>query len=101
MTKDLHSFRELDTQQAHGAAEGAGQHVDEFQPIFEHGLVIGSKLEIVMLSGVSSTISSTPVAASIARIFLPSLPIILPLSSSVGSGITETVISVVRSVAHF
>ena len=45
-------------------------------------LLIGSKLEIIILSGVSSIIISTPVVASRALIFLPSLPIILPFSSS-------------------
>ena len=36
----------------------------------------------MIASGVSSTIISTPVAASKALMFLPSLPIILPLTSS-------------------
>ena len=44
----------------------------------------GSKEEIVIAPGTSSTKSSTPVSRSNALIFRPSLPIILPLTSSEG-----------------
>ena len=53
----------------------------------------------MIASGVSSTIISTPVAASIARMFLPSRPIILPLSSSESRLKIETQFSMVCSVA--
>ena len=44
-------------------------------------LLSGSKEDKMMASGVSSTTKSTPVAASMARMFLPSLPMICPLIS--------------------
>ena len=53
-------------------------------------LRIGSKQDKIIASGVSSTIISTPVAASIARMFRPSLPIILPFTSSDSKLKTET-----------
>jgi hypothetical protein len=43
--------------------------------------------------GVSSMISSTPVAISSARIFRPSRPMIRPLRSSLGRSTTDTVVS--------
>src|ERR671927_276224 len=45
----------------------------------------GSKHEMTTVSGVSSIMTSTPVAASNARIFLPSRPITRPFISSEGS----------------
>ena len=56
-------------------------------------LLTGSKEEIVIASGVSSIIRSTPVSVSIVRMFLPSLPIIRPFISSFGRDTTETVAS--------
>ena len=60
-------------------------------------LLIESKQERIIASGVSSTMIATPVAASSALIFLPSLPIILPLISSDSILNTETVLSIVYS----
>ena len=51
-------------------------------------------------SGVSSIIRSTPVRVSIALIFLPSRPMILPFISSFGSATTDTVLSATWSAAH-
>ncbi len=62
-------------------------------------LLMGSKLEITMDSGVSSTTISAPVAASKALMFLPSLPMICPLISSESMVKTETVFSMVYSAA--
>ena len=45
--------------------------------------------------------SSTPVSVSKVRIFRPSLPIILPFISSLGSCTTEIVVSATWSAAHF
>ena len=59
----------------------------------------GSKQDKIMASGVSSTIISTPVAASMALMFLPSLPIILPFKSSLSMLKTETAFSIVCSAA--
>ena len=61
-------------------------------------LLIESKQDNIIASGVSSTIISTPVAASKALIFLPSLPIILPLTSSDSMLKTETQLSIDSSV---
>jgi len=58
----------------------------------------GSKQESIIASGVSSTMISTPVAASSALMFLPSLPIILPLTSSDSMLKTETQFSTASSV---
>jgi len=69
--------------------------------ILATSLRTGSKPESVMASGVSSTIKSIPVAASKARIFLPSRPIILPFISSLGNVTTLVVTSLVWSAAHF
>ena len=52
-----------------------------------------------MAPGVSSTISSTPVACSRARMFRPSRPMMRPLRSSLGRSTTETVVSMVCSGA--
>ena len=52
-----------------------------------------SKPESTTASGVSSIITSIPVAFSIALIFLPSLPMILPFISSFGRATTDTVFS--------
>ncbi len=60
---------------------------------------IGSKALITIASGVSSTTISTPVAASNARMFRPSLPIILPLTSSLSIWKTLTEFSIAVSVA--
>ena len=65
--------------------------------ILATSLLIESKQERIIASGVSSTIISTPVADSIALIFLPSLPIILPLMSSDSILNTETVLSIASS----
>ena len=51
-----------------------------------------------MASGVSSTMISTPVAASIARMLRPSLPIIRPLTSSDSMLNTDTQLSIASSV---
>ena len=59
----------------------------------------GSKQLKRMASGVSSTMISTPVAASMARIFLPSRPMILPLMSSFSMLKTLTAFSIALSVA--
>ena len=59
----------------------------------------GSKLERMMAPGVSSTISSTPVAVSSARMLRPSRPMIRPLRSSLGRSTTETVVSMACSAA--
>ncbi len=62
-------------------------------------LLTGSKHDNNIASGVSSTIISAPVAASKERIFLPSLPIILPLTSSLSILNTDTEFSIACSVA--
>ena len=49
--------------------------------------------------GVSSTISSTPVAVSSARMLRPSRPMIRPFMSSLGRSTTETVVSMACSAA--
>ena len=64
-------------------------------------LLNASNPDITTASGVSSIIKSTPVKVSNVRIFLPSLPIILPFISSFGSGTIDTVVSAVWSAAHF
>ena len=46
-------------------------------------------------------IRSTPVTDSIVRMFLPSLPIILPFISSLGKSTTVTVCSSTTSLAYF
>ncbi len=53
----------------------------------------GSKPERMTASGVSSTIRSTPVAASRARMLRPSRPMMRPFISSLGSITTDTVVS--------
>ena len=55
----------------------------------------GLKEEITIVSGVSSTIISTPVKRSNALIFLPSRPIILPFKSSSGRVKVVVVISAI------
>ncbi len=60
-----------------------------------------SKHESITASGVSSIITSTPVAISSDLIFLPSLPMILPFISSLGNATTDTVVFVTCSAAHF
>ena len=52
-----------------------------------------------MAPGVSSTISSTPVATSSARMLRPSRPMIRPFMSSLGRSTTVTVVSIVCSAA--
>ena len=49
--------------------------------------------------GVSSTISSTPVASSSARMLRPSRPMMRPFRSSLGRSTTETVVSIACSAA--
>ena len=61
-------------------------------------LLTESKQDNIIASGVSSTIISTPVAASIALIFLPSLPIILPFKSSDSKLKKETQLSISSKV---
>ena len=63
-------------------------------------LRIGSNPDNTTASGVSSIISSTPVIVSSARMLRPSLPIILPFISSLGSCTTEIVVSATWSAAH-
>ena len=60
----------------------------------------GSKLEITTVSGVSSMMTSTPVVASKALMFLPSRPMTRPFMSSEGSETALTVDSEVRSEAR-
>ena len=59
----------------------------------------GSKLERMIAPGVSSTISSTPVAVSSARMLRPSRPMMRPFRSSLGRSTTETVVSMACSAA--
>src|SRR5436853_116524 len=49
--------------------------------------------EITTTSGVSSMMRSTPVAASMARMFRPSRPMMRPFMSSLGRGTTDTVLA--------
>ncbi len=60
---------------------------------------MGSKLDRMTASGVSSTMMSTPVAISKARMFRPSRPMIRPFMSSEGRSTTETVVSTTCSAA--
>ena len=60
---------------------------------------IGSKAEMTIASGVSSTTISTPVAASRALMFLPSRPMIRPFTSSLSIWNTLTEFSMAVSVA--
>src|SRR4030095_13675323 len=53
----------------------------------------------MMALGVSSTIRSTPVASSSARMFRPSRPMMRPFRSSLGRSTTETVVSIACSAA--
>jgi hypothetical protein len=53
----------------------------------------GSKPERITASGVSSTMRSTPVAISSARMLRPSRPMMRPFISSDGSITTDTVVS--------
>ena len=59
----------------------------------------GSKAEMTMASGVSSTTISTPVTASRARMFRPSRPMIRPFTSSLSIWKTLTEFSIAVSVA--
>ncbi len=59
----------------------------------------GSKLDRMMAPGVSSTISSTPVAVSSARMLRPSRPMMRPFRSSLGRSTTDTVVSMACSAA--
>ena len=52
-----------------------------------------SKAETMTTPGVSSTMTSTPVAFSKARIFRPSRPMMRPLTSSLGISTVETAVS--------
>ena len=56
-------------------------------------LLIGSKPDKTTASGVSSIISSTPVRVSRVLMLRPSLPIIRPFISSLGSCTTDIVVS--------
>src|SRR5512141_1248561 len=60
---------------------------------------IGSNDERRIASGVSSMMMSTPVAASTARMFRPSRPMIRPFMSSDGRSRTDTVVSTTCSDA--
>ena len=62
-------------------------------------LLTGSNAERRIASGVSSTTISTPVAASRARMFLPSRPMMRPLISSFSIGNVVTAFSIAVSVA--
>ena len=59
----------------------------------------GSKQETTTVSGVSSMMTSTPVASSNARMLRPSRPMMRPFISSLGSETAETVVSAVCSAA--
>ena len=59
----------------------------------------GSKADSVTASGVSSMITSQPVASSSARMLRPSRPMMRPFISSLGIATTDTVDSVVTSDA--
>ena len=59
----------------------------------------GSKLERMIAPGVSSTMSSTPVASSRARMLRPSRPMMRPFMSSLGRSTTDTVVSMACSAA--
>ena len=61
---------------------------------------MGSKLDRMTASGVSSTMMSTPVAISRARMLRPSRPMIRPFMSSDGRSTTETVVSTTCSAAE-
>ena len=64
-------------------------------------LLIGSNPETMIVKGVSSIITSTPVARSRVLIFLPSLPITLPFISSLGRLTVEVVVSAVWAPEYF
>ena len=68
--------------------------------ILATSLLAPSKPDNTTASGVSSIIRFTPVRVSIVRIFLPSLPIIQPFISSLGSCTTDIVVSATWSAAH-
>ena len=53
-----------------------------------------------MAPGVSSTMRSTPVASSSARMLRPSRPMMRPFKSSLGRSTTETVVSTACSAAE-
>lgn len=55
---------------------------DDVTPQIFKNELMGSKAEITMASGVSSTTISTPVAASKARMLRPSRPMMRPFTSS-------------------
>ena len=59
----------------------------------------GSNHDRMIAPGVSSTISSTPVAVSSARMLRPSRPMMRPFMSSLGRSTTETVVSMACSAA--
>ena len=59
----------------------------------------GSKHDTTTVSGVSSMMTSTPVASSNARMLRPSRPMMRPFISSFGSDTAETVVSAVWSAA--
>ena len=59
----------------------------------------GSKPERMIAPGVSSTIRSTPVAISSARMLRPSRPMMRPFRSSLGRSTTDTVVSMACSGA--
>ena len=60
----------------------------------------GSKLETVIVSGVSSMMRSQPVSVSMLRMLRPSRPMMRPFISSLGRATTETVISLAWSAAQ-
>ncbi len=59
----------------------------------------GSNPDRMIAPGVSSTMRSTPVACSSARMLRPSRPMMRPFRSSLGRSTTETVVSMVCSAA--
>ena len=60
----------------------------------------GSKPDRMIAPGVSSTMRSTPVASSSARMLRPSRPMMRPLRSSLGRSTTDTVVSTACSPAQ-
>jgi len=75
------------------------QEIDGKIKDYNHRLdYLDKKQDKIIASGVSSTIISTPVAASRALMFRPSLPIIRPLTSSDSMLNTDTQLSTASSV---
>src|SRR5207244_4467334 len=60
----------------------------------------GSKHDTTTVSGVSSMMTSTPVAASNARMFRPSRPMIRPFISSEGRATADTLLQPAEALLH-